>query len=189
MTVPAHVDAVDLRERLASPDRPRLVDVRTPAEFETAHIPGAVNVPIDLLRAHPADLSASIGPDAVLVCATGPRAEQAGRVLAGAGVPGARVLARGMTGWEASGGEVERGRRTWAMDRQVRFTAGVLVLIGLLGSLVVPGLQWFSALIAGALVLTALLDICPMAAGLARMPWNRGAAPVDLDRATTALTG
>jgi len=181
MTAP-HVDPADLRDRMASPDRPRVVDVRTPAEFESAHIPGSVNVPLDLLRAHTAELGAPIGPDPVLVCAAGSRAEQAARLL-----PGARVLARGMVGWEAAGGEVDRGRQTWAMDRQVRFTAGVLVLLGLLGSLVVPGLQWFSALIGGALVLTALLGVCPMADALARMPWNRGTTPVDVERVASAL--
>ncbi|WP_214405590.1 rhodanese-like domain-containing protein [Pseudonocardia lacus] len=189
MTTTAQVHPADLRERLASTEPPRLVDVRTPAEFETAHIPGAVNIPLDVLRAHAAELSGSIGPGAVLVCATGPRAERAGRVLAGAGVVDALVLTRGMTGWAAAGGRVERGRQVWALDRQVRFTAGLLVLLGLLGGLLVPGLQWFSALIAGALVVTALVGICPMADLLARMPWNRGAAPVDLDRVTAALAG
>jgi rhodanese-related sulfurtransferase len=186
MTASAHVDPADLRDRIDAADRPRLVDVRTPAEFETAHIPGAVNVPLDLVRAHTEQLGRSLDPGAVLVCASGPRAEQAQRALAGVGVP-TRVLSRGMSGWEAAGGVVDRGRQPWALDRQVRFTAGLLVLIGLLGSLLVPGLQWFSVLIAGLLVVTALLGICPMADLLARMPWNRGAEPVDLDRATAAL--
>ena len=189
MTASVHVDAPGLRERIAAGDRPRLVDVRTPAEFESAHIPGAVNVPLDVLGAHTAQLGRAIGPDAVLICATGLRAEQAGRALAGAGIAGTGVLDRGMTGWEAAGGPVERGRQTWALDRQVRFIAGLLVLLGLLGGLLVPGLQWFSVLIAGALVVTALLGICPMAALLARMPWNRGAAPVVVDRVTAALAG
>ncbi|MCO1660949.1 rhodanese-like domain-containing protein [Pseudonocardia humida] len=179
-----HVDPAELRDRLASPDRPRLVDVRTPAEFETAHIPGSVNVPLDLLRAHAAELGPPIGPTPVLVCATGSRAEQAARLF-----PDARVLTRGVAGWEAAGGDVARGRPTWALDRQVRFTAGALVLLGLLGSLLVPGLQWFSAVIGAALVVTASIGICPMADLLARMPWNRGPTPVDLDRAAAALAG
>jgi rhodanese-related sulfurtransferase len=187
MTAPPYVDPDDLRTRLTGEDPPRLVDVRTPAEFEAAHIPGAVNVPVAVLRAHAAELAGSIGPGAVLICATGPRAEQAERALAGAGVGGARVLRGGMVGWEAAGGDVRRGRQPWALDRQVRFTAGLLVVLGLLGSLVLPGLQWFSALIGGALVVTALLGICPMADLLARMPWNRGVEPVDVERAAAAL--
>jgi tRNA 2-selenouridine synthase SelU len=41
-----------VRELLNSSRAPRLIDVRTPAEFETAHIPGAYKVPLDLLREH-----------------------------------------------------------------------------------------------------------------------------------------
>jgi rhodanese-related sulfurtransferase len=187
MTASAPLDAADLRDRLAGDRPPRLVDVRTPAEFATARIPGAVNVPLDLLRERPAELARLIGPGAVLVCRSGPRAEQARRVLAGAGATGAHVLHDGVAGWEAAGGELRPGRRTWELDRQVRFTAGLLVLLGLLGSLLVPGLQWFSALIGGALVATALLGVCPMATLLARMPWNRGPALVDLDRVAAEL--
>ena len=31
---------------------PRVLDVRTPGEFDTVHMPGAYNVPLDLLREH-----------------------------------------------------------------------------------------------------------------------------------------
>ena len=40
------LDAQTLQERLAGAEPPRVVDVRTPAEFETPHIPGAYNVPL-----------------------------------------------------------------------------------------------------------------------------------------------
>ena len=51
-----HIDVTTLRERLAV-DAPRILDVRTPAEFETAHIPGSYNVPLDLLREHRTELT------------------------------------------------------------------------------------------------------------------------------------
>jgi rhodanese-related sulfurtransferase len=187
MTASVTLDAPALRERLAAPAPPRLIDVRTPAEFGTAHIPGAHNVPLALLREHRAELVAHLGEDPVLICRSGPRAEQAGRALAEVGVTGAQVLTGGMTSWEAAGGDVRRGRQVWDLDRQVRFTAGLLVLIGLVAGLFVPVLVWFSAFIGGALVLTALLDICPMASALAVMPWNRGETPVDIDRVLADL--
>jgi rhodanese-related sulfurtransferase len=187
MTASVKIDFAALREQLDAADPPRLIDVRTPAEFETAHIPGSRNVPLDVLRAHVDELGEHLGPDCVLVCRSGQRAGRAERALAAAGTNGARVLAGGLTGWEAGGGEVRRGRQTWELDRQVRFTAGVLVLLGLLGSLLVPALIWFSAFIATMLVITALLGICPMATGLAKMPWNRGAAPVDVHRVLADL--
>jgi len=61
---------------------PRLLDVRTPAESGTAHIPGAYDVPLDLLREHRDELLTHLDEDVVLVwkstnvCATG-------RVLSG----------------------------------------------------------------------------------------------------------
>jgi rhodanese-related sulfurtransferase len=189
MTASVKVDHAALRERLAAADPPRLIDVRTPAEFETAHIPGARNVPLDVLRTHAGQLVEHLGPDCVLVCRSGQRADRAQRALAAAGATGARVLDGGMTGWEAGGGEVRRGRASWELDRQVRFTAGVLVLLGLLGSLLVPALVWFSAFIGAMLVTTAALGICPMATLLSMMPWNRGAAPVDVHRVLADLRG
>lgn len=177
----SELDAAALRERLASAAPPVVVDVRTPAEFAGEHIPGSRNVPLDRLHARRADVPG----DAVLVCRSGPRAEEAQRLLGGT----QPVLTGGMAAWTATGGPVERtGRTVWDMDRQVRFTAGVLVLIGLLGYLVVPALLWFSALIATLLVLTALLGICPMAQLLGRMPWNRVPSPGP-ERLTTDSTG
>ena len=37
------LSSIELRERLNSDAPPRLLDVRTPAEYETAHIAGAYN--------------------------------------------------------------------------------------------------------------------------------------------------
>ena len=94
------IDAATLRERLENHDV-RLLDVRTPSEFETAHIPGSSNVrspPRAPRRADPPP-----GRRAVLICRSGARAGQAEQTLAGGGLPGLRVLEGGMTAWEASG--------------------------------------------------------------------------------------
>ena len=50
-TGPRTTDVAAPRETLA-PGQVRVLDVRTPAEFETLHIPGAYNVPLDTLREH-----------------------------------------------------------------------------------------------------------------------------------------
>ncbi|MQA92740.1 MAG: sulfurtransferase, partial [Gemmatimonas sp.] len=46
----------------------RLLDVRTPGEYETAHIRGAYNVPLETLGEHAAELRATVGEPVVLVC-------------------------------------------------------------------------------------------------------------------------
>ncbi|HXV93956.1 MAG TPA: rhodanese-like domain-containing protein [Pseudonocardia sp.] len=172
-----HIEPGDLRERLASANPPRVLDVRTPAEFAAVHIPGSYNVPIDTLREHRDELCRHLdtGPDvrAVLVCRSGARAAQAEQALAGAGLPGVTVLAGGIGAWEAQGGPVNRGRDRWDLERQVRFTAGSLVLGAVLGSVAAPRLKWLAGAIGAGLVTAAATDTCAMGDLLARMPWNR----------------
>jgi rhodanese-related sulfurtransferase len=183
MTPPA-VDASSLRERLDGETGPvpRLIDVRTPAEFEAGHIPGAVNVPLDLLKERLDDLCPLLrGQDVVLVCRSGQRAGQAQETLAGAGLGNTEVLAGGIVDWERTGGELDRGRPVWELERQVRFVAGALVLAAVLASVAVPQAKWLAALIGGGLVVAALSNTCALGMALARMPWNhrRGASPID----------
>ena len=170
------IDAPALAERLGdgtSPD-PALIDVRTPAEFEAGHIPGAVNIPLDELRGRLGDLRAVLhDSDVVLVCRSGVRAGQAQQALQSAGLSSSAVLSGGIVNWEKTGGPVDRGRQMWDLERQVRFGAGSLVLTGILGSLVAPKTKWLSAFVGGGLVFAAVTDTCAMGMALAKMPWNR----------------
>jgi hypothetical protein len=60
------------------------------------------------------------------------------------------------------------------MDRQVRLTAGSVVLLGLLlGLLIHPAFQLLSAGIAAGLVYSALSNSCAMATLLGKLPYNR----------------
>jgi rhodanese-related sulfurtransferase len=187
-TAPRRLDAPTLQQRLDSDDSPRVLDVRTPAEFETAHIPGSYNVPLDTLREHRAELRRHLDEDVVLVCRSGARAEQAERAFADAGLPGLRVLDGGMTSWEAAGAPVNRGRQTWELERQVRLVAGGLVAASVIGSAVSPRLKWVAAAIGTGLTGAALTNTCAMGMMLSKMPWNRTAAePCDVDSLVRAL--
>lgn len=169
------IDAASLHARIGGPDAPRVLDVRTPAEFAAAHIPGSYNVPLDTLREHCDELRGSL-ESVVLVCQTGNRAAQAERVLGRAGLTGVRVLDGGIAAWDAVGAPLNRGRVGWTLERQVRLVAGVLVLAGVLGGAVVPGLEWLAAAIGAGLTVAALTNTCLMGTLLARLPFNR--APV-----------
>ena len=182
------LDAQTLQERLATDDAPRVLDVRTPAEFETAHIPGAYNVPLDTLREHRTELRRHLDDDVVLVCRSGARAAQAEEALAGVGLPGLRVLDGGMVAWESSGAPVNRGRETWELERQVRLVAGGLVAAGVLGSVKVPALKWVAGAIGAGLTGAALTNTCAMGMALSKMPWNRTASPCDVDELVAALS-
>src|SRR5688572_11164554 len=104
-----------------------LIDVRSAAEFESAHIPGSFNVPLDLLPRHRQELG-SVGGPMVLVCLSGQRAQQAQALLREGGIENCQVLTGGMKSWESSGLEVTRGKEHWSLERQVRAIAGSLVL-------------------------------------------------------------
>jgi rhodanese-related sulfurtransferase len=157
------------------------LDVRTPAEFETSHIPGAYNVPLDLLREHRTELRAHLDEDVVLVCRSGSRAAQAGQSLADVGLPNLKILDGGMTAWQQqAAGPVNRGRPRWDLERQVRLAAGSIVLASVLGSLLVPGLRWIAALLGAGLTIAALTNTCAMGMLLAKLPYN-GGRRCDLD--------
>ncbi|MDX2527434.1 rhodanese-like domain-containing protein [Streptomyces europaeiscabiei] len=169
----------ETRERL-----PELtvIDVRTPGEYASGHVPGALNLPLDRMeRALP--VFKESGAELLMVCRSGARSGKACALLAEHGVAAAD-LAGGTNAWAAAGHELHRpsggATATWAMERQVRFTAGALVLVGLALGLPYPAWQLLSAAVAGGLVLSALTDTCGMAAILSRLPHNRPRA-TDLD--------
>lgn len=154
----------------------RLVDVRTPAEFESVHAEGAENVPLD--RLDPAAVRAGADEVIYLICQSGARGQKACEKLL-AGNPPVRVVnVEGGTGaWEAAGLPVVRGRKRMSLERQVRIAAGSLVVIGVvLGLFVHPWLAGFAGIVGAGLVFAGLTDTCGMGMLLARMPWNRGQA-------------
>lgn len=174
MTTPAAPLTVDeLQPQL---DRLTVVDVRSPGEYGSGHIPGAPNIPLDrLTEALPALRSAAGRRDLALVCASGARSHAACEQLAAAGIPAASVEG-GTTAWVERGHPLERpggAPSVWAMERQVRLAAGSLVLLGLLLDLLVPGFRILSAAIGAGLVYSALSNTCGMAAVLSKLPYNR----------------
>ena len=174
MTAPAAtIDSEGLSERLASAAPPRVLDVRTPGEFDTAHIAGAYNVPLDLLREHRDEIVTHLDEDVVLVCRSGQRAVQAEEALRTAGLTNVHILDGGIIAWEAGGFAVNRGTARWDLERQVRFVAGSIVLTTVFGSLVVPRLKWVAAAIGGGLAVASLTNTCAMGMALAKLPYNR----------------
>ena len=59
-TIPAVVDAERLDDLVRERYELRLFDVRTPAEYESAHIVGSYNVPLDKLGEHAAEISEDV---------------------------------------------------------------------------------------------------------------------------------
>lgn len=174
VSTPASVDPLALSETLGAGKNVRVIDVRTPGEFETVHIPGAYNVPLDLLREHRDEFLAHFDESVVLVCRSGQRATDAEGTLRDAGLFNVHILEGGMNAWQAAGLDVNRGVERWDLERQVRLVAGSLVLGSVLGSVAVPRLKWIAAGIGGGLSFAALSNTCAMGMLLSRLPYNRG---------------
>ncbi|WP_405465828.1 rhodanese-like domain-containing protein [Streptomyces anulatus] len=190
MTTPSALSTHETRDRL---HELTVIDVRTPGEYAGGHLPGALNIPLDQVQRALTDLrQAADRGEILIVCASGARSENACRILAENGIAAA-TLSGGTSAWAAEGHDLHRPqgrpRATWGMERQVRLTAGTVVLLGLLlGLLVHPAFQILSAGIAAGLVFSALTNTCGMAALLAKLPHNR-TGPADLDATLAALRG
>ncbi|MEU0124265.1 rhodanese-like domain-containing protein [Streptomyces albidoflavus] len=153
-----------------------VIDVRTPGEYATGHLPGAHNIPLDRLDEATDTLNkAAQRTPLLLVCASGARSAKGCAQLAGLGIEAA-TLDGGTSAWAAAGREVEHpegARATWPMDRQVRLAAGTLVLVGFLAGLAWPPAHWLSGIIGAGLVFSGVTNTCGMAAALAKLPHNR----------------
>jgi glyoxylase-like metal-dependent hydrolase (beta-lactamase superfamily II)/rhodanese-related sulfurtransferase len=96
-----------------SHEKPTVIDVREPAEFDDAHLPGAVSIPQSALATHLHELK----PDGeyLVVCAGGVRSLRAVHYLASRGYSNVVSLAGGTAGWIAAGNPTEGAGRGPAM--------------------------------------------------------------------------
>lgn len=182
------VDVASARAMIASNPDTLVVDVRTPAEFETAHVPGSINLPLDQVDAHLERIVTDAGGRLLLICQSGNRATQACRKLVNAGLTDATVVTGGIGAWIAAGAPVSRGRTRWSLERQVRLVAGLIVFLAIVVSVWLPAARYLAGLIGAGLTVAALTNTCAMGMLLARLPYNRGAS-CDVDAAIARLRG
>lgn len=71
--------AMELQSRLGTPEAPLVVDLRTPAEFGVAHVPGAINIPLEELEKRLDEISTGNG--VLIYCINGSRTRQAEPIL------------------------------------------------------------------------------------------------------------
>ena len=83
--------------------QPIIIDVRTPEEFATGHIPTAKNIPLSSLQDHIFELSHAKNSEIFLVCAVGGRSQQATTMMRSKGFTKAINVEGGTRGWQAKG--------------------------------------------------------------------------------------
>jgi len=170
----------------------RVLDVRTPGEFESGHIRGAYNVPLDTVAEHAREIGAASGAPIVLVCQSGQRANKADDALRAVGMSNLYILDGGMNAWTSARLDVVHLRKRISLERQVRIAAGALAATGgFLALLVNPLFAAVPAVIGSGLVFAGVTDTCAMGMLLARLPYNRAAScdPAAVIRALASANG
>lgn len=185
---PPVLTAGDVAELLKSEANARLLDVRTPGEYESMHIRGAYNVPLDTLAEHASEIRANVSNPIVLVCQSGQRARVAEEALKAGGLRNLHVLDGGVNGWVKAGQPVAGSAKRMSLERQVRIVTGMLAGIGgVLALSFNPAFALLSVFVGGGLVFAGVTDTCGMAMLLSRLPYNR-AVTCDVSAMVRALT-
>ncbi|MFC4993321.1 rhodanese-like domain-containing protein [Rubritalea tangerina] len=170
---------ITIKEYLENPSAYYLTDVRTPNEFEEAHIEQAHMHPLDGLNAGEIRFKAQ-GKKVVLTCLTGARCKKAASALKKSGIE-LFALDGSLQAWEKAGHPVVRGvPKGLPLIRQVHITVGSINLIAAVMCATVSPL-WIWVLIATAcgLLLAGTTGFCGLGVVLAKMPWNRPAKDVE----------
>jgi rhodanese-related sulfurtransferase len=165
-------ETLSIPQYVQDPENYQLIDVRSTTEFAAGHIPCAINIPLEQLELRAADLAQTRA--IVVTCQSGQRAKIAAGLLAPSR-NGVLMLEGSTSGWAASGRPLVRTVASgWALERQVRFVAGLLVMLSVALSVTV-GHAWIylAAFVGCGLTFAALTNICGMGLLLSKMPWNK----------------
>ncbi|CAN5577011.1 rhodanese-like domain-containing protein [soil metagenome] len=153
-----------------------LIDVREQMEFAGGRVEGASSVPLGELEQRHAEIDHS--KPIFVMCRTGRRSAEAQKKLHALGFTNVVNVTGGIEAWKKEDLPIERDEHApWSIERQVRFTAGLLVFTGVVLSLLVH--SYFIALagfVGFGLAFTATIDWCGMGLLIAKMPWNRRVA-------------
>lgn len=166
----------ELAERMKSGFKPRLLDVRSPAEYSRIHAQGACLIPADELNRETI-ASAQLDDDqpVYVLCHSGSRAAAACEKLSKLGVKNAIKIDGGTVAWEKAALPVIKDQhKVMSIERQVRIAAGTLVLFGVILSwLIHPWFAGLSAFVGAGLIFAGITNFCGMGILISKLPWNR----------------
>lgn len=161
-----------LNEKLKA-ENAQLIDVREHAEFAGGRISEAKSFPLGELEKRAAELDRT--KPVYVLCRTGRRSSEAQKKLNALGFTSVINVKGGFEAWKKEGLPFECDENApWALERQVRLTAGLLVFVGVLASFLIhPYFIWLAGFVGAGLILAAVTDTCAMGMILAKMPWNK----------------
>jgi rhodanese-related sulfurtransferase len=153
-----------------------LLDVRTPPEYASAHVPGAKLIPLSELKIDAFLAEHKEGTPIYVLCHAGARATKAIEQFERAGCDDCVLVDGGTQAWIDAGLTVHCGADSvLPLMRQVQIVVGSLSTIGAILAIAVN--PWFAVLplfLGCGLVFAGVTGTCGMALLLARMPWNHG---------------
>jgi rhodanese-related sulfurtransferase len=100
-TVP-QISVTELRQRLATNDAMRVLDVREPDEYDGGHIEGAASMSFKILEEHLDQIGIGAEEEVAVVCAGGVRSGTACSILQRNGFLGVHNVTGGMGAWKAA---------------------------------------------------------------------------------------
>lgn len=170
------ISASELSALLHSGQPVDLIDVRSPAEYWAAHIPGAKLLPLDELNTTEiCKQRASANKPLHVVCQSGARAGRAVEQLVKAGLKNCVLVSGGTDAWVQAGFPVNsNASKVLPLMRQVQITVGTISAIGAALALAVNPMFAAIPLVMGlGLLFAGVTGMCGLAFLLARMPWNK----------------
>ena len=162
-----------------SPNDACIIDVRTSAEVKAKALPGVIHLPlqsfsVDALQQ--AIKEQALKPEKIyFLCHSGRRAESAAKQTDGQVSQSLVVIDGGIQAVEKMNPDwvITQGKAI-SIERQVRITAGGLVLLGVILGFAIHS-AWFalSGFVGAGLMFSGITDSCAMGMIIAKMPWNK----------------
>ncbi|MEI7985448.1 MAG: rhodanese-like domain-containing protein [Armatimonadota bacterium] len=165
------INIIDLENLIKGHEPIQLVDVRSPGEYASGHVPQAINIPLEQLEARFGDFTEG---QVAILCQSGTRAGMACKIL-NDHHDGLLLVTGGTQAWMDAGLPIVASSASkWSLERQVRLLAGMIVLVGAVLSVTVSPSWIYLAMFVGAgLTFAGITNICGMALLLGKLPWNK----------------
>jgi rhodanese-related sulfurtransferase len=152
------------------------INVCTPIEYADKYIEGVENMPLDTLEENLTSLRAK---DTIYVhCISGERATEAIKKLQQHGITADLVnVTGGLDAWQQAGfstsSHLAKGKLS--LMRQVFLTAGLLILIGIVGYMMTHNtiFLYISGFVGLGLTFSGATGWCGLQLLLSKMPWNK----------------
>lgn len=168
----SEISPKDVFDKISDGEHLQLVDIREDSERNTAKIDKSLHLPYSQFSNRAKTLDKH--RDIYLLCRSGKRAGVAAKELESLGYQSVFVIKGGMDAWARNGLPIDgESLHVWSLERQVRFTAGLIILTGIALSYSINANWIFLSVVAAVgMVFSSLMNTCGLATILRMMPWN-----------------